>query len=50
MLFETIEECVGYISHIKKEKLADMGQNARHFVNNNLSVEQMANHAISIIN
>jgi len=49
MLFETIEECVGYISHIKKEKLADMGQNARHFVNNNLSVEQMANHAISIL-
>lgn len=49
MLFETVEECVGYISHIKKEKLANMGQNARHFVKNNLSVEQMANHAISIL-
>lgn len=49
MLFETIEECVGYISHIEKEKLVDMGQNARHFVKNNLSVEQMANHAISTL-
>ena len=49
MLFETIEKCVDYISHIEKEKLVDMGQNARHFVKNNLSVKQMANHAISIL-
>lgn len=49
MLFETIEECVDYISHIEEEKLADMGQNARRFVKENLSVEQMANHAISIL-
>lgn len=49
MLFEDIDKCVYEISHITNQKLTEMGKNARNYVKENLSVEQMVNHAISTL-
>ncbi len=49
MIFESVDECVDYITHTGVEVITDMGVNARLFVKEHLSVEQMANNALSIL-
>ena len=49
MIFESVDECVDYITHTEVEVITDMGVNARLFVKEHLSVEQMANNALSIL-
>lgn len=49
MIFESVDECVDYIMHTRVEVIRSMGMNARTFVKENLSIEQMADNALSIL-
>lgn len=49
MIFENMSECYGFITNSDKNIFSELGNNARGFVKNNLSVEQMVENAISIL-
>lgn len=49
MIFENMSECYGFITNSDKNIFSELGNNARAFVRNNLSVEQMVENAISIL-
>lgn len=49
MLFKDMDECYGFITNSDKNVFSAMGNNARVFVKDNLSVEQMVENAISIL-
>lgn len=50
MIFRDVEECLYIIVHLSKEEMKYMGMNARRYVAENLTIEQMADNAISLLN
>ena len=49
-IFDTIDECVNNIQSLTREDINIMGQNARRYVAENLTVEQMVQQAMSLLN
>jgi len=49
MIFADIDECIEYINFISKEEIKKMGNNARCYVKQYLSMEQMVENAMSVL-
>lgn len=49
MLLDDIDHCIGTLSHLTNEQINTMGTNARRYVADNLTMEQMVNNAMSVI-
>lgn len=48
-LFDSIEECVQFITSVSKEELIDLGKNARNLAENKLTVKNMVDNALKVI-
>lgn len=49
-IFSSASECVSGIENISDEEMKKMGENARDYAKNNLTIENMVNNGLSVIN
>ena len=49
-IFTDVEECVSCIEKIKKNEIHSLGKNARDYVKDNITIQQMVNNGMNVIN
>lgn len=49
-IFTDVEECVSCIEKITKNEIHSLGKNARDYVKNNITIQQMVNNGMNVIN
>lgn len=49
-IFSSVDDCVSCIEKITKNKIHSLGENARDYVKNNITIQQMVNNGMNVIN